>query len=205
MALLVCFVGADISSARCPLLDQTAWQKPGGPKETRKPQLLPCQGPVARKERGKPLKFCPPEEFSCQRGRKKRRFGSFAAAGKGTRRRGGGTLHLRGCAFLSDQKGTKESPGDAAIGPAASRPVLHVGFPPDPHYGGRFPEDRFVTPARVVTGLPPLPRRCRWPGKGEKAVRLDEESAPVATSRRGWSVLGGRRNAAPTQRAGAAL
>ena len=105
-----------------------------------------------------------------------------------------------GCAFLSDQKGTKESPGDAAIGPAASRPVLHVGFPPDPHYGGRFPEDRSVTPARVVTGLPPLPRRCRWPGKGEKAVRLDEESAPVATSRRSGFVIGGPvRTPAPTQ------
>ena len=76
---------------------------------------------------------------------------------------------------------------------------------PGPPLRGRFPEDRSVTPARVVTGLPPLPRRCRWPGKGEKAVRLDGESAPVATSRRCWSVFGGRRNAAPTQRAGAAL
>ena len=53
MALLVCL----FRRGRCPIglsftADETAWQKPGGPKETRKPQLLPSQGPVARKGRG---------------------------------------------------------------------------------------------------------------------------------------------------------
>ena len=72
------------------MVNQTVWQKPGGPGGSGKPKHLPRQGPVARKEGYTPLKFCPPEGTNRQRGRKKRRFGSFAAAGKGTRRRGGG-------------------------------------------------------------------------------------------------------------------
>ena len=47
--------------------------------------------------------------------------------------------------------------------------------------------------------MPPLPRRCRWIGNTGKAVRLDEESAPGACSRRGWWVIGGPvRTPAPT-------
>ena len=80
---------------------------------------------------------------------------------------------------------TLRSPGDAAIGPAASRPVLHAGFPPDPRYGGRFPGERTATPARAVIGSSSVPRRCRWSGSFQRAVRLDGESAPVASSRRG--------------------
>ena len=63
---------------------------------------------------------------------------------------GNSTAFLRGCYFPSDGKVTKGSPGDAAIGRAASRPVLHVGFPPDPRYRGRIPGNCTATPARVV-------------------------------------------------------
>ena len=63
---------------------------------------------------------------------------------------GNSAVFLQGCYFPSDGKVTKGSPGDAAIGRAASRPVLHVGFPPDPRYGGRIPGNCTATPARVV-------------------------------------------------------
>ncbi len=105
-----------------------------------------------------------------------------------------------GCAFLSDQKGTKESPGDAAIGPAASRPVLHVGLPPDPITGDASRETVPRIRRGQGRGLPSVPRRCRWPGKEERAVRLDQESAPGASSRRSGFVIGGRMVSAPTER-----
>ena len=63
--------------------------------------------------------------------------------------------------------------------------------PPDPRYGRRFPE---VFP-RIRRGwcsrLPPLPRRCRWLGNQQKTVRLDQECAPGASSRRSWAVVAG--------------
>ena len=63
---------------------------------------------------------------------------------------------LRGCAFLSDQKGTKESPG------AGSEECQHSSrLPPDPHYGRRFPDSHSSHPARAVQPIapasPPLP------------------------------------------------
>ena len=79
-----------------------------------------------------------------------------------------------------------------------SRPVLHVGFPPDPRYGGRFPEVVPRTRRGWYRRLSLLPRRCRWLGNLEKAVRLDGESAPGASSRRSWSIIGGRMISAPT-------
>ena len=178
----VCVVGAGPNRA-----DQTAWQKPGGPKKTRKPQLLPSQGPVARKGRGEPLKFCPPKGIACRRGpSKKRRFGSFAAAGKGTRRRGGGTPFL--CSF----QGWKEPkiPGGRRNRTGGQPPGPPCRLSPGPRYGGRIPGDCAITPARVVTGLPPLLRRCRWLEVLGKFGKLDGESAPVATSRRSWSESG---------------
>ena len=94
---------------------------------------------------------------------------------------------------------------------SASTPVACPRTP----YGGRFPESHTATPARVVQSIviasPPLPLA----GNGQKAVRMDGESAPVATSRRGWFRLragedtgpypnpsdcpGGRILSAPTQ------
>ena len=98
-------------------------------------------------------------------------------------------------------------------GPAprsASAPVANPG----PHYGGRIPGGRTATPARAVIGLPSVLRRCRWSGGFRKAVRLDQESAPVASGCRGWfgcgpvsppaptpnivEVRGGRMTSAPT-------
>ena len=65
---------------------------------------------------------------------------------------------------------------------SASTPVACPRTP----YGGRFPESHTATPARMVQSIviasPPLPLA----GNGQKAVRMDGESAPVATSRRGW-------------------
>ncbi len=93
---------------------------------------------------------------------------------------------LRRCPFLSDQKGTKESPGvGSEERQRSSRP------PPDPRYGRRFPGNCSSHPARVVQSIAPLPRRCRWLGNFERVIRLDGESAPGASSRRGWSKLSG--------------
>ena len=44
-----------------------------------------------------------------------------------------------GCAFLNDQKGTKESPG-AAFDEHLAAPVLIGGLPPDP----RFPRNALL-------------------------------------------------------------
>ena len=101
--------------------------------------------------------------------------------------------------FFPAMERTKDRRGPAPR--SASAPVANPG----PHYGGRIPGGRTATPARAVIGLPSVLRRCRWSGGFRKAVRLDQESAPVATSRRGWSRCGGRRNAAPTQGMGVSL
>ena len=47
---------------------QTTWHELGGPGGSGKPKHLPRQGPVARKEGWRPLKFCPPEGSSSRRG-----------------------------------------------------------------------------------------------------------------------------------------
>ena len=70
--------------------------------------------------------------------------------------------------------------------------------PPDPRYGGRFPGSRSAHPARAVQLIAPASAPLPLAGQSEKAVRLDEENAPGACSRRGWFGFGGRRNAAPT-------
>ena len=62
-----------------------------------------------------------------------------------------------------------------------SRPVLHVGFPPGPRYGGRFPGGRTATPARVVqliaSASAPLPLAgileespASWTGKARRLL-----------------------------------
>ena len=121
----------------------------------------------------------------------KRRFGSFAAAGKGTRRRGGG---IPPSVFFPMMERTKDPRGLAPR--SASTPVARPRTPVtknasrksfrEPGAGGSAD----CRPFRAAA--------AGWVTEG-KPVALDEESAPVATSRRGWSVIGGRRNAAPTQ------
>ena len=86
------------------------------------------------------------------------------AVSKGTRRRSGGILLLRGCYFPNDGKVTKGSPG------FVSEECKHSSRqPPDPVTGDA---SRGVVP-RIRRGqgrgLPSFPRRCRWRGGLEKA------------------------------------
>ena len=64
-------------------------------------------------------------------------------------------------------------------------------------YGGRLPKAVPRTRRGWYSRLSLLPRRCRWLDNSKKAFRLDEESAPVATSRRGGRYCG-RMVSAPT-------
>ena len=104
---------------------------------------------------------------------------------------------LRGCAFLSDQKGTKESPG------AGSEECQHSSrLPPDPVTGDASRESFLEPGAGGAADCPRFPAAAAgWAIRG-KLGKLDGESAPGASSRRGWYVIGGRRNAAPTQGSG---
>ena len=101
---------------------------------------------------------------------------------------------LRGCSFLSEQKGTKESPG------AGSEECQHSSRPPPDPVTGDASWESFLEPGAggAADCFPFRAAAAGWtiqrrPGK------LDEENAPGACSRRGWYVIGGRRNAAPTQ------
>ena len=81
---------------------------------------------------------------------------------------------------------TKDCRGTPQSDRRQNRPVLHVGLPPGPRYGGRIPGA--VPRIRRGQGkrLPTLPRRCRWPeGLGEPSG-WTMESAPGASSRRSW-------------------
>ena len=161
------------SPARRLTPDETTWHKLGGPGGNGEPKPLPHQGQVAREGSGQPLKFCPPEGTSHRRGREKRRFGSFAAVSKGTRRRGGGILLLRGCSFLFAQKGTKNARG---LSPrSASTPVANPG----PRYGGRFPGSCSSHPARAGQGIAVLPAPLPLAGQCR-------ESCPAGRWKRAW-------------------
>ena len=65
---------------------------------------------------------------------------------------------------------TKDCRGTPQSDRRQNRPVLHVGLPPDPHYGGRIPGTVPRVRRGQYRGLTTLPRRCRWPqGLGERA------------------------------------
>ena len=98
---------------------------------------------------------------------------------------------FRRCVLSSDGKNQR------SLGVASKSPYGSSQLPPDPCYGGRLPEAVPRIRRGRYSRLPPLPRRCRWLGTPKKAVRLDEESAPVATSRRGWVGCGRMRFTAP--------
>ena len=102
---------------------------------------------------------------------KKRRFGSFAAVGKGTRRRSGGILLFM---FFPAMERTKDPRG------LGSEECQHSSRPPpDPHYGGRIPENCSSNPARavqlIVPASPPLPLAGFW-----------DESRAGWTKKRAW-------------------
>ena len=101
---------------------------------------------------------------------------------------------LRGCAFLSDQKGTKESPG------AGSEECQHSSrLPPDPVTGDASRESFLESGAGGAADCPRFRAAAAGWDVGRKSGRLDGESAPVAISRRGGFWLGGRmRTSAPT-------
>ena len=127
----------------------------------------------------------------------KRRFGSFAAVGKGTRRRGGGTTLIRRCSFLFAQKGTKNAPG------FVSEERQRSSRQPRTPLRGTLSGQLFLEPGAGGTVDCP---RFRAAAAGwdfsRKPGKLEEKSAPVATSRRSGSGYGGRMVSAPTQRMG---
>ena len=77
----------------------------------------------------------------------KRRFGSFAAVGKGTRRRGGGTPFL--CSFQRWKRNQRIAGVWLRGAPALQSPT------PGPRYGGRFPGSCSSNPARAVQLIVP--------------------------------------------------
>ena len=86
-------VGADVPSARCPPPGQTVWYKLGGLKWERAGLTFAPPGPSGPEGGAKATQGLPAGRDRSPKGPlHKRRFGSFAAVGKGTRRRGGGTL-----------------------------------------------------------------------------------------------------------------
>ena len=115
----------------------------------------------------------------------KRRFGSLAAVGNGTRRRGGGTPFL--CSF---QRWKEPKIAGVCLrgAPALQSPT------PGPRYGGRFPGDGTATPARAVQTIAPasapLPlagifqeSRASWK---KKARRLPPAVGAGSNSAGGW-------------------
>ena len=152
------------------MADQTTWHRPGGPKETRKPQPLPCQGPMARKEGQTPLKFCPPGGTSRQRGPTKN--GVLVPLPPWAKEPAAGAAELPRYVLSKDGK-NQRSPG------AGSEECKHSSrLPPDPGYGGRFPGECSATPARAVqlidSASAPLPLAGRlgkacFAGRGTRA------------------------------------
>ena len=149
---------------------QTAWYKPGGPGGSGKPKHLPRQGPVARKERWRPLKFCPPEGSSSRRGRKN---GVLVPLPPWAKEPAAGAAELSPlCSF----QGWKEPkiPGGWLRGvPALQSPA------PGPPLRRTLPGSRSANPARVVQLIvpasAPLPlagqlkkSRLRWTVKARR-------------------------------------
>ena len=121
----------------------------------------------------------------------KRRFGSFAAVGKGTRRRSGGILLF---VFFPMMERTKDHRGLAPR--SASTPVACPRTP----LRGTLPGWVFLASGAGGTAdcFPFRAAAAGWAIQ-RRPSQLDDENAPGACSRRGWYVIGGRRNAAPTQ------
>ncbi len=59
---------------------------------------------------------------------------------------------------------TKDCRGTPQSDRRQNRPVLHVGLPPGPRYGGRIPGAVPRIRRGQGRGLPSFPRRCRWSG-----------------------------------------
>ena len=134
-------VGAGVLTGPLSMADQTTWHRPGGPKETRKPQPLPCQGPMARKEGQTPLKFCPPGGTSRQRAPPKTAFWFLCRRGQRNpppERRNFPAM------FFPRMERTKDPRGLAPR--SASTPVACPRTP----LRGTLPGSRSSNPARVV-------------------------------------------------------
>ena len=157
------------------------------------PNLRPARAQWPGRGEGSHSGFARRKHVSRRRGRKKRRFGSFAAVGKVTRRRGGGILLLRGCAFLSDQKGTKESPGDAAIGPAAKPPGPPCRLTPGPPLRGTHPGQLFLASGAddAVDCRPSRAAAAGREGSGERSGWMMEARLVQAAVGAGSETSGG--------------
>ncbi len=98
------------------------------------------------------------------------------------------------CSFLSDQKGTKESPG------AGSEECKHSSRPPPAPVTEDASRKSFLeSGAGGTADCPRFPAAAAGWAIQRRRGNLDGKSAPGACSRRGWWLIGGRRNAAPTQ------
>ena len=121
----------------------------------------------------------------------KRRFGSFAAVGKGTRRRSGGILLF---VFFPMMERTKDHRGLAPR--SASTPVACPRTP----LRGTLPGWVFLASgAGSAADCPRFHAAAAGWAIQRRPGKLGEENAPGASSRRGWFWLGGRMVSAPTK------
>ena len=115
--------------------------------------------------------------------------------------RGSALRGKRGCDFLSDQKVTKESLGESAIGPAAEPPGPPCRLPPDPRFTGDALLGTWLKPSggKNLSGLLSLPPG-HWALPGPKLRRSCAEITPPGLAKP-WQLVHscGRIRSAPTR------
>ena len=152
------------------------------PRKERQAPTTARQGPVAREERYTPLRVCPPEGTSHRRGPPKTAF--WFLCRREQRNPPPERRNSPRCVLSKDGKNQRSPGAGSEERQRSSR------LPPDPVTGDAFLKPFRESGAggdRIVSASPPLPLARQ----SKKAVRLDEESAPVATSHRGWAVIAG--------------
>ena len=151
---------------------------------------------MARKGRGQPLRACPPEACFPPKGPEKTAFWFLCRRGQRNPPPGRWNSPFAGVCLSERSERHERIAGGRRnrTGGKTARSSMSA-YPRTPITGDA---SRAAVP-RIRRGrcsrLSPLPRRCRWPGGLGRAVRLDDGSAPGASSCRGWFRSGGRRNA----------
>ncbi len=168
---------------RVPVPDQTTWHKPGGPGRSSRLKPPSRQGPVARKERGMPLRVCPPEGTTCRRGLTKN--GVLVPLPPWAKEPAAGAAES---SFSCSFQGWKEPkiPGGWLRGVQALQSPA-----PGPPLRETLPGSISSHPARVVQSIAPASAPLPLVGQWRKAIRLDQERAPGVSSRRSWAVVAG--------------
>ena len=155
-------------------------------------KLLPRQGPVARKGRGQPLRVCPPEGINGQRCPTKNGVLVPLPPWAKEPAAGAAEYSFGESSFLFAQKGTKNAPG------FVSEERQRSSRQPRTPLRGTLPWGRSSHPARAVQGIADPSAPLPLAGGFGRAVRLDQKSAPGASSRRGWFGCGPVGTPAPT-------